>query len=112
VGAGDVIVDEESRLFRAGRAVVREGQVVTLNGATGEVVMGALPLVDPKLSAEFRQLLKWARSASTTRVRANADTPDDAAKAREFEAEGIGLVRTEHMFFKEDRIPIVRELIM
>ncbi len=112
VGAGDVIVDEENRLFRAGRAVVREGQVVTLNGATGEVVMGALPLVDPKLSAEFRQLLEWARSASTTRVRANADTPDDAAKAREFEAEGIGLVRTEHMFFKDDRIPIVREMIM
>jgi pyruvate,orthophosphate dikinase len=112
VGAGDVIVDEESRLFRAGRTVVREGQVVTLNGATGEVVMGALPLVDPKLSAEFRQLLDWARKASTTRVRANADTPSDAAKAREFEAEGIGLVRTEHMFFKDDRIPIVREMIM
>jgi pyruvate,orthophosphate dikinase len=113
VGAGDVIVDEENRLFRAGRAVVREGQVVTLNGATGEVVMGALPLVDPKLSAEFRQLLAWARKASTTRVRANADTPSDAAKAREeFEAEGIGLVRTEHMFFKDDRIPIVREMIM
>jgi pyruvate, orthophosphate dikinase len=113
VGAGDVIVDEENRLFRAGRAVVREGQVVTLNGATGEVVMGALPLVDPKLSAEFRQLLDWARKASTTRVRANADTPSDAAKAREeFEAEGIGLVRTEHMFFKDDRIPIVREMIM
>jgi len=112
VGAGDVIVDEENRLFRAGRTVVREGQVVTLNGATGEVVMGALPLVDPKLSAEFRQLLDWARKASTTRVRANADTPSDAAKAREFEAEGIGLVRTEHMFFKDDRIPIVREMIM
>ena len=113
VGAGDVIVDEENRLFRAGRAVVREGQVVTLNGATGEVVIGALPLVDPKLSAEFRQLLDWARKASTTRVRANADTPSDAAKAREeFEAEGIGLVRTEHMFFKDDRIPIVREMIM
>jgi len=113
VGAGDVIVDEENRLFRAGRVVVREGQVVTLNGATGEVVIGALPLVDPKLSAEFRQLLDWARKASTTRVRANADTPDDAAKAREeFEAEGIGLVRTEHMFFKEDRIPVVREMIM
>jgi len=112
VGAGDVVVDEENHLFRAGRSVVREGQVVTLNGATGEVVLGALPLVDPKLSAEFRQLLDWARKVSTTRVRANADTPDDAAKAREFEAEGIGLVRTEHMFFKDDRIPIVREMIM
>jgi pyruvate,orthophosphate dikinase len=112
VGAGDVVVDEENRLFRAGRVVVREGQVVTLNGATGEVVLGALPLVDPKLSEEFRELLRWARKASTTRVRANADTPEDANKAREFEAEGIGLVRTEHMFFKEDRIPIVREMIM
>jgi pyruvate, orthophosphate dikinase len=112
VGAGDVVVDEENRLFRAGRVVVREGQVVTLNGATGEVVLGSLPLVDPKLSAEFRELLDWARKASTTRVRANADTPGDASKAREFEAEGIGLVRTEHMFFKEDRIPIVREMIM
>ena len=112
VGAGDVVVDEENRLFRAGRVVVREGQVVTLNGATGEVVLGSLPLVDPKLSAEFRELLDWARRASTTRVRANADTPGDASKAREFEAEGIGLVRTEHMFFKEDRIPIVREMIM
>jgi len=112
VGAGEVVVDEEKHLFRAGRVVVREGQTVTLNGATGEVVLGALPLVDPKLSAEFRELLDWARKTSTTRVRANADTPSDAAKAREFEAEGIGLVRTEHMFFKEDRIPIVREMIM
>ena len=112
VGAGDVVVDEENRLFRAGRTVVREGQVVTLNGATGEVVLGALPLVDPKLSAEFREFLGWARETSTTKVRANADTPEDAAKAREFEAVGIGLVRTEHMFFKADRITIVREMIM
>ena len=112
VGAGDVVVEEENRLFRAGRTVVREGQVVTLNGATGEVVMGALPLVDPELSDEFRKLLAWARKVSTTKVRANADTPEDAAKAREFEAVGIGLVRTEHMFFKDDRITIVREMIM
>jgi pyruvate, orthophosphate dikinase len=112
VGAGDVVVDEENRLFRAGRVVVREGQVVTLNGATGEVVMGALPLVDPTLSPEFDQLLQWIRDVSTTKVRANADTPEDATKAREFKAEGIGLVRTEHMFFREDRIAIVREMIM
>jgi pyruvate,orthophosphate dikinase len=112
VGASDVVVDEERRIFRSGGRTVREGQVVTLNGATGEVVLGALPLVDPKLSDEFRQLLQWAGDVATTRVRANADTPDDAAKALEFGAEGIGLVRTEHMFFKEDRIPIVREMIM
>ena len=112
VGAGEIVVDEERRLFRVGRAVVREGQQITLNGATGDVVLGQLPLIDPILSAEFKELLGWARAAATTRVRANADTPEDAAKAREFEAEGIGLVRTEHMFFAEDRIAIVREMIM
>ncbi len=112
VGAGDVVVDEDRKLFRVGRTVVRAGQLITLNGATGEVVVGSLPLVDPQLSAEFRELLGWARAVSTTRVRANADNPGDAAKALEFAAEGIGLVRTEHMFFNEDRIAIVREMIM
>jgi len=112
VGAGDVVVDEENGLFRAGKSVVREGQVITLNGATGQVIVGPLPLVDPKLSEEFKQLLGWARDVATTKVRANADTPEDARKAREFEADGIGLVRTEHMFFKDERIPIVREMIM
>jgi pyruvate,orthophosphate dikinase len=112
VGAGDVVVDEENRLFRAGRTVVREGQVITLNGATGEVIVGAQPLVDPKLSDEFRELLGWAQAHATTTVRANADTPTDAVKAREFGAVGIGLVRTEHMFFGDERIPIVREMIM
>ena len=112
VGAGDVVVDEENHLFRAGRAVVREGQVITLNGATGEVIVGAQPLVDPTFSGEFKTLLGWARDRATTRVRANADTPADATKAREFGAEGIGLVRTEHMFFGDERIPIVREMIM
>jgi len=113
VGAGDVVVEEDNHLFRAGRAVVREGQVITLNGATGEVIIGALPLVDPKLSDEFERLLDWTRDRATTKVRANADTPADAMKAQEeFKAVGIGLVRTEHMFFKNDRIPIVREMIM
>ena len=112
VGAGDVVVEEENHLFRAGRAVVREGQVITLNGATGEVIVGAQPLVDPTFSDEFSALLGWARDRATTRVRANADTPADATKAREFGAEGIGLVRTEHMFFGDERIPIVREMIM
>jgi pyruvate,orthophosphate dikinase len=112
VGAGDVVVDEDNHLFRAGKSVVHEGQVITLNGATGEVIVGSLPLVDPELSGDFRQLLGWARQIATTKVRANADTPEDARKAREFEADGIGLVRTEHMFFKKDRIPIVRQMIM
>ncbi len=112
VGAGDVVVEEENHLFRTGRSVVREGQVITLNGVTGDVVLGSVPLVDPELSNEFRELLGWARDVATTGVRANADTPEDARKAREFEADGIGLVRTEHMFFKKDRIAIVRQMIM
>jgi pyruvate,orthophosphate dikinase len=112
VGAGDVVVDEENHSFRTGKGTVQEGQVITLNGATGEVVVGPLPLVDPELSEEFRELLGWAREMATTRVRANADNPEDARKAREFQADGIGLVRTEHMFFKKDRIAVVRQMIM
>jgi pyruvate,orthophosphate dikinase len=111
VGAGDVVVEEEHRLFRVGRTVVREGQVITLS-EKGEVILGDLKLIRPPLSPEFERLMGWAREASTTRVRANADTPHDAAEARRFHAEGIGLVRTEHMFFQRDRIPIVREMIM
>ena len=86
--------------------------MITLNGATGEVIVGSLPLVDPELSGRLQELLGWAREVATTKVRANADTPDDAKKAREFEADGIGLVRTEHMFFRKDRILIVRQMIM
>jgi pyruvate,orthophosphate dikinase len=112
VGAGDIVVDEERRLFRGPRITVREGQEITLDGVTGSIISGRLPLVPPTFSDEFRRLMQWARDVATTRVRANADTPADAAKAREFGAEGIGLCRTEHMFFQEDRIAIVREMIL
>jgi len=112
VGAGEVLVDEEKRAFQAGRSLVTEGDVVSLNGSTGEVILGAIPLVEPALTGEFQELLAWADEVRTTGVRANADTPEDARKAREFGAEGIGLTRTEHMFFKPERIPIVREMIM
>ncbi len=112
VGAGDVIVDEEKRAFQAGRTLVREGQVITLNGSTGEVMVGTVPLIEPAWSNELKQLLHWADTTATTKVRANADTPKQAREAREKGARGIGLVRTEHMFFGEERIPIVREMIM
>jgi pyruvate, orthophosphate dikinase len=112
VGAGDVIVDEEKRAFQAGRTLVREGQVITLNGSTGEVMVGTVPLIEPAWSKELKQLLDWADATAVTKVRANADTPKDARVAREKGAKGIGLVRTEHMFFGEERIPIVREMIM
>jgi pyruvate,orthophosphate dikinase len=112
VGAGDVFVDEERRAFQAGRTIVREGDIVSLDGNSGEVLLDAIELIKPSISGELQVLLKWADERRTLGVRANADTPEDALKARQYGAEGIGLVRTEHMFFQADRIPIVRELIM
>lgn len=112
VGCGEIMVDEEQREFRVGNIRIREGDVISLNGNTGEVILGRVKLVQPTLTGEFKQLLEWADEIRTLGVRANADTPKDAQVAREFGAEGIGLVRTEHMFFGEERIPIVREMIM
>jgi len=112
VGAGDVFVDEERRAFQAGRTIVREGDVIAVDGDTGEVFLDAVQLIPPTISGELGVFLKWADEVRTLGVRANADTPEDARKAREYGAEGIGLVRTEHMFFQAERIPIVREMIM
>jgi pyruvate, orthophosphate dikinase len=112
VGAGDIAVDEERRAFEAGGRIVREGDIIALDGDTGEVILDAVKLLPPALSQEVEEFLAWADAARTIGVRANADTPEDARKAREFGAEGIGLIRTEHMFFASDRIPLVREMIM
>jgi len=112
VGAGDFFVDEERRAFQAGRRLVREGDVITLDGHSGEVILDEVKLIPQTISGDLQVLLKWADEARTLGVRTNADTPGDARKAREYGAEGIGLVRTEHMFFQTERIPIVREMIM
>jgi pyruvate,orthophosphate dikinase len=112
VGAGDIVVDEERRVFTAGGRTVREGDIVSVDGGTGEVILDAVKTVEGGLAPEFQEFLGWADRYRKMGVRANADTPEDAAKAREFGAEGIGLVRTEHMFFAADRIPLVREMIM
>ncbi len=112
VGAGDFFVDEERRAFQAGRRLVREGDVITLDGHTGEVILDEVKLIPQTISGDLQVLLKWADEARTLGVRTNADTSGDARKAREYGAEGIGLVRTEHMFFQAERIPIVREMIM
>ncbi|HEV8640897.1 MAG TPA: pyruvate, phosphate dikinase [Methylomirabilota bacterium] len=112
VGAGDVFVDEERHAFQAGRAIVREGDIITLDGHTGEVILDEVRLIPQRVSGELQVFLKWADEVRALGVRANADTPDDARKAREYGAEGIGLVRTEHMFFQAERIPTVREMIM
>ena len=112
VGANDIAVSEERRVFEAGGRLVREGEVIAIDGETGEVIRDAVELTEPQVSRAASEFLGWADRYRTLGVRANADTPEDAAKAREFGAEGIGLVRTEHMFFAADRIAIVREMIM
>ena len=89
-----------------------EGDMITIDGGSGRVIAGRVPLVPPRMDEHFQTILAWADEARRLRVRANADTPEDAAKAREFGAEGIGLCRTEHMFMAEDRLPIVRQMIM
>jgi pyruvate,orthophosphate dikinase len=112
VGANDIVVDEERRVFEAGGRVVREGDIIAIDGETGEVILDAVERTSPEVGGAAQEFLAWADRYRTLGVRANADTPDDAARAREFGAEGIGLVRTEHMFFAADRIPIVRDMIM
>ena len=111
-GCEAIEVDEATRRFVAGGRVIREGDLITLNGSTGEVLLGEVPLIAPKLTGAFGTLMGWADSFRRLKVRANADTPRDARTAREFRAEGIGLCRTEHMFFSEDRLPIMREMIL
>ena len=114
VGASDIVVDEERRAFIADGRTVREGDVISIDGGTGEVILDAVETVEGTLGDEVQELLLWADRyrKDGLGVRANADTPVDAQRAREVGAEGIGLVRTEHMFFAPERIPIMREMIM
>ena len=110
-GAESVHIDLKARTFSVGDVVVKEGDVISINGTTGEVVVGEVPVVTPEPSGPFGVLLEWADEFRTVRVRTNADLPEDAKRAREFGAEGIGLCRTEHMFLG-DRLPIVQRMIL
>jgi len=111
-GAGDVRVDYEAKLFRVMDTVVAEGDLITLDGARGEIMLGAVKTVEPELSGDFAQLMDWADAHRKLTVRTNAETPADARIARQFGAEGIGLCRTEHMFFETGRITAMREMIL
>jgi pyruvate,orthophosphate dikinase len=111
-GADGVTIDQAAKTAQIGGATVREGDVITLDGGTGEVFLGAVKLVPPQINEDFETVLGWADELRRLKVRANADTPEDAAKAREFGAEGIGLCRTEHMFFGEERLAVVQQMIM
>jgi len=111
-GAGEIVVDEHAKTLTIKGTVYNEGDMITLDGSTGEVFAGALSVMDPELSNDFGTLMTWADNYRKLLVRTNADTPHDAEVARKFGAQGIGLCRTEHMFFAEDRIKAVREMIL
>jgi len=112
VGAKDIEVDPAAGRLRANGRIVKWGQLITVDGTTGRVLLGAAKLVEPKLGSHYAKLMVWADQHRRLGVRANADTPADAKRAREFGAEGIGLCRTEHMFFEGDRITAMREMIV
>ncbi len=111
-GAGGISVDYGAQTLSAGGQTVREGETITLDGATGEVFVGAVAMIEPSLSGDFAKLMGWADDVRRLVVRTNAETPLDAETARKFGAEGIGLCRTEHMFFDPERIGAVRQMIM
>jgi pyruvate,orthophosphate dikinase len=111
-GAGEIQIDEKGRKITVGGKTFTPNDTLSLDGSTGEVMAGAVPTSEPKLSGDFATVMKWADKYRTLNVRTNADTPDDAQRARDFGAEGIGLCRTEHMFFQEDRIMAMREMIL
>jgi len=111
-GCEELAIDEQAATVRIGRHELREGEVITIDGSTGDVIVGEVELVPPQINDDLDTLLSWADDFRRLKVRANADTPQDARKAREFGAEGIGLCRTEHMFMAEDRLPIVRDMIL
>jgi len=105
-------IDLHEKQFRVGEVVVNHGDIITIDGGTGEIMLGEIPMIEPELSDEFQLLLSWADEERKIGVRANADNPEDAAKALEFGAGGIGLCRTEHMFMDAARVPIVQKMIL
>jgi len=111
-GCEMVRVSESKKQLQVGKLIIKEKEVITLNGLTGEVIIGEVAAIEPELSGEFATFMEWADDVRKLKIRSNADTPTDAAKARKFGAEGIGLARTEHMFFADDRLPIVQEMIL
>ncbi len=111
-GAGELVIDYKAKTMRVRDVTVKAGDVITLDGAAGEVMLGAVPTIQPTLSGDFATLMEWVDKVRRLGVRANAETPEDAMTAIKFGADGIGLSRTEHMFFDEDRIVAVREMIL
>ena len=111
-GSTKINIDYVNKIFRAGDVTVKEGDIITIDGSSGEIISGEVPTVKPEMSGDFSKLMSWADSFRKLKVRTNSETSDDTKTAREFGAEGIGLCRTEHMFFDEERIVSVRQMIL
>lgn len=111
-GCGEIVIDEEAKYFTIAGQTVKEGDYISLDGSTGNIYIGDIPTVEAAISGNFDRIMTWADEIRTLKVRTNADTPADAANAVKFGAEGIGLCRTEHMFFDADRIPKIRKMIL
>ncbi len=111
-GSSEITIDYENKQFKAGNEIIKEGDVITIDGGSGKVMKGLVPTVQPEISGYFSTIMKWADEFRKLKIRTNAETEIDSKTAREFGAEGIGLCRTEHMFFDEDRILSVRQMIL
>ena len=111
-GTGTIQIDYQSKLFRVGERIFKEGEIITIDGSSGEVMAGEVKTIKPDISGDFSTIMSWADNARTLNIRTNAETPVDTKVARDFGAEGIGLCRTEHMFFDEERILYVRQMIL
>ena len=111
-GSTKINIDYVNKIFRAGDVTVKEGDIITIDGSSGEIILGEVPTVKPEMLGDFSKLMSWADSFRKLKVRTNSETPVDTKTAREFGAEGIGLCRTEHMFFDEERIVSVRQMIL
>lgn len=111
-GAGGIRINYAEKHFSAAGVTIKEGDIITINGSTGEVILGEVPTIQPQLSTDFQKLMEWADEIRQLQIRTNAETPLDASTARKFGAEGIGLCRTEHMFFDSERIIAMREMIL
>jgi pyruvate,orthophosphate dikinase len=111
-GSSEIDINYESKIFKASKLEIKEGDIITIDGSTGRIILGEVPTVKPEISGDFSKLMSWADSIRKLKVRTNSETPADTKTARDFGAEGIGLCRTEHMFFDEERILSVREMIL
>ena len=111
-GSSEIEIDYENKLFKTKNKVIKEGELITIDGSTGRIIIGEVKTVKPEISGDFSKIMSWSDDFRKLKIRTNSETPLDSKTAREFGAEGIGLCRTEHMFFDEERILSVREMIL